>query len=98
MKRYNEEIIYNKYDRDKFYAGMVRDDSGKWVEYSKAQERENKLIDMIYKSNDRPESNYCPESMDLETDYKYKKDNCNGDDVNCRECFRISILKELDNV
>ena len=84
-----------KYDYESVYEEQNKDDELDiipWCKYNEAHERENKLIDMIYKSKE----DYCPESLDLETDYKYKSKCCGGDDVKCRECWRLAINKELD--
>ena len=34
IKRYNEDIIYQKYNKEEFYAGMVCEDDGTWMEYT----------------------------------------------------------------
>ena len=55
-------------------------------------EKIDKLIDIIYECN----KDYCPEVIDLEPDYKYKQNNCHGIDIKCKECWKETILKELN--
>ena len=93
MKRYTTDLRVERHNEDTL--SMIEFSEGQYVKLVEAQERENKLIDMIYKSNTRKGSNFCPEVLNMETDFKYKKENCSGDDVKCRECWRITINNEL---
>jgi len=84
MKRYDIE----GYEAD-WNEAETKD--GEYVKYDEALERENKLIDMIIINN----AGYCPEKADLTPDRNYTKENCGGEYVKCKECWKIAIENSL---
>ena len=94
MKRYTDKTYHD-------LKGMARtafaeENDGEWVEYNESQKRENKLIDMIYKSNTRKWSNFFPDAIGLEPGYKYIHENCDG--TECKQCYIDMIKKMLDEL
>ena len=90
MKRYDEDVTSDPYFTEETYACMVEEKDGQYVKYNEAQERENKLIDMLYENNKK----YCPERIDLEVSYQSIHNKCDG--INCKQCWIDTIKKELD--
>lgn len=69
-----------------------------WLESEKVDsmhelllEKDNQIDSLIEKIIEIKDK-YCPESAGYVRDYKYTKDNCHGEEVRCKECWRRAIL------